>query len=149
MAQLNVTGRAGLKLADAWRDGIEAYLGTTVAGFPNLFFLVGPNTGLGHNSVVFMIESQVRYIMGCLRLVARSKAASIEVRPQAQRAFNEWVQRKSRGSVWLTGGCVSWYLDSEGVNRSLWPASTVSFWLRLRRVRPADFILERREGAAA
>jgi cation diffusion facilitator CzcD-associated flavoprotein CzcO len=145
MAKAHLTGRGGLKIADAWRDGIEAHLGTTVAGFPNLFFLVGPNTGLGHNSIIFMIESQVRYIMSCLRLVARQNAASIEVRADAQDRFNRWVQRKSRGSVWLKGGCESWYLDSEGVNRSLWPASTVSYWLRMRRVRPADFTLHRLE----
>jgi cation diffusion facilitator CzcD-associated flavoprotein CzcO len=146
MAKLHIVGRSGLKLADAWRDGITAHLGTTVAGFPNLFFLVGPNTGLGHNSIIFMIEAQVRYIMSCLRLVARSRAAAIEVKPDAQDRFNTWVQQKSRGSVWLKGGCASWYLDSEGVNRALWPASTVNFWLRMRRARAADFHLE---GAAS
>jgi cation diffusion facilitator CzcD-associated flavoprotein CzcO len=146
MAKAHITGRNGLEITDVWRDGVTAHLGTTVAGFPNLFFLVGPNTGLGHNSIIFMIESQVRYIIGCLRLVARSGAASIEARPDVQARFNAWVQDKSRGSVWLKGGCASWYLDSEGVNRSLWPASTVNFWLRMRRVRPTDFILE---GAAS
>ena len=142
LAKAHIVGRNGLKITDAWRDGVTAHLGTTVAGFPNLFLLVGPNTGLGHNSIIFMIESQVRYIMSALRLVARTGATSIEVRPDAQARFNDWVQEKSRGSVWLQGGCASWYLDSEGVNRSLWPASTVNFWLRMRRVRQADFILE-------
>jgi cation diffusion facilitator CzcD-associated flavoprotein CzcO len=143
MAKAHLVGRDRLKITDAWRDGVEAHLGTTVAGFPNLFFLVGPNTGLGHNSIIFMIESQVRYIMSCLRLVAGENADSIEVKPDVQDHFNRWVQRKSRGSVWLKGGCVSWYLDSEGVNRSLWPASTVNYWLRMRRVRAADFTLQR------
>jgi cation diffusion facilitator CzcD-associated flavoprotein CzcO len=146
MAKAHLVGRNGLEITDAWRNGVTAHLGTTVTGFPNLFFLVGPNTGLGHNSIIFMIESQVRYIMGCLRLVAKSKAASIEVKPDVQARYNEWVQDRSRGSVWLQGGCASWYLDSEGVNRSLWPASTVNFWLRLRRVKPTDFIFE---GAAS
>jgi cation diffusion facilitator CzcD-associated flavoprotein CzcO len=139
---LSVVGRDGLKLADAWKEGMAAHLGTTVAGFPNLFLLVGPNTGLGHNSIIFMIESQVRYIMSCLRLVSRTRAGSIEVKPEAQQRFNRWVQAKSEGSVWTAGGCVSWYLDSNGVNRALWPASTVNFWLRMRRVRPSDFRLE-------
>lgn len=142
MANMHLVGRDGLKISDAWRDGVTAHLGTTVAGFPNLFLLVGPNTGLGHNSIIFMIEAQVRYIMSCLRLVARSGARAIEVRPQAQQRFNDWVREKSSGSVWLQGGCASWYLDSEGVNRALWPGSTVSFWLRTRRVRRADFQLE-------
>jgi len=148
MASAHIVGRGGLKIADAWRDGVTAHLGTTVAGFPNLFFLVGPNTGLGHNSIIFMIESQVHQIMGCLRLVAAAGAAAIEVRPGAQDRFNRWVERKSQRSVWLRGGCTSWYLDAAGANRSLWPASTVSYWLRTRRVRPADFILEGSEGAA-
>jgi cation diffusion facilitator CzcD-associated flavoprotein CzcO len=142
LADLRIVGRDGLKIQDAWREGMVAHLGTTVAGFPNLFFLAGPNTGLGHNSMIFMIEAQVRYILSCLRLVARTGAQSIEVRPEAQDRFNQWVREKSRGSVWLKGGCASWYLDSQGVNRALWPASTVSFWLRMRRVRPADFRLE-------
>jgi cation diffusion facilitator CzcD-associated flavoprotein CzcO len=146
MAKAHLVGRNGLKLQDAWRDGVTAHLGTTVAGFPNLFLLVGPNTGLGHNSIIFMIEAQVRYIMSCLRLVAKTGADSIEVRQQAQQRFNQWVQRKSAGSVWIQGGCVSWYLDADGVNRSLWPASTIGFWLRTRRVRQADFVLE---GAAS
>ena len=149
MARIHLVGRDGLKLSDAWRDGITAHLGTTVAGFPNLFLLVGPNTGLGHNSIIFMIEAQVRYIMSCLRLVARSRARAIEVRPRAQQRFNDWVQEKSSGSVWLQGGCASWYLDSEGVNRALWPASTVSFWLRMRRARRADFQLEGSRGMTA
>lgn len=142
MADLHIVGREGLKIQDAWRDGMVAHLGTTVAGFPNLFFLVGPNTGLGHNSMIFMIEAQVRYIVALLRLAARTGARSVEVRPEAQDRFNRWVQEKSRGSVWLRGGCASWYLDAHGVNRALWPASTVNFWLRMRRVRPADFHLE-------
>jgi cation diffusion facilitator CzcD-associated flavoprotein CzcO len=146
MAKVPIVGRNGLKLDDAWRDGITAHLGTTVTGFPNLFFLVGPNTGLGHNSIIFMIEAQIRYIMSCLRMVARSGAAAIEVKPEAQDRFNAWVQQKSRNSVWLKGGCASWYLDSEGVNRALWPGSTVNFWLRMRRARAADFRLE---GAAS
>jgi cation diffusion facilitator CzcD-associated flavoprotein CzcO len=146
LSNLDIVGRDGLKLSDAWREGMTAHLGTSVAGFPNLFLLVGPNTGLGHNSMIFMIEAQIRYIMSCLRLVARSGARSIVVRPRAQRRFNDWVQAKSSGSVWLKGGCASWYLDAEGVNRALWPASTVNFWLRTRRVRRADFHLE---GAAA
>ena len=90
-------GRA--EISDAWRDGVTAHLGTTVAGFPNLFLLVGPNTGLGHNSIIFMIEAQVRYIMSCLRLVARSGARAIEVRPQAQRA----LQRLGAGKVQRLG----------------------------------------------
>ncbi|MFC6087035.1 flavin-containing monooxygenase [Sphaerisporangium aureirubrum] len=128
-----IIGRNGLKLQDAWRDGIEAYLGTTASGFPNLFFLLGPNTGLGHNSVVFMIEAQVRYVMSCLRLLSTTKAAALDVRPGTQRAYNDRLHRRLRRLVWSDGGCTSWYLDDDGVNRAVWPGFTFEFWARTRR----------------
>ena len=96
---MHIVGRDGLKLADAWRDGMTAHLGTTVAGFPNLFLLVGPNTGLGHNSIIFMIEAQVRYIMSCLRLVARSQGA----RDRGQAAGPAALQRLGAGEVQRLG----------------------------------------------
>jgi cation diffusion facilitator CzcD-associated flavoprotein CzcO len=138
----HIVGRNGLKITDAWRDGMKAHLGTCVAGFPNMFLLIGPNTGLGHNSMIFMIEAQIRYVLQCLRLVADSGAQSIEVKREAQDRSNDWVQRKSRGAVWVSGGCVSWYLDDNGVNRAAWPASTVNYWLRTRRVNRNDFDLQ-------
>lgn len=139
--EAHIMGRNGLKIQDAWRDGIEAYLGVAVSGFPNLFLLLGPHSGLGHNSMIFIIEAQTRYILDCLRLMSRAKARRIEVRADVQRAFNRWVQDKSRDAVWLTGGCKSWYLDANGTNRAAWPASTVAYWWRTRRVRPSDYIV--------
>ncbi|MGJ6963387.1 flavin-containing monooxygenase [Streptosporangium sp. G11] len=130
-----IVGRNGRKIQDAWQDGVEAYHGTTVAGFPNLFFLLGPNTGLGHNSVVFMIESQVRYVLGCLRLLSRTKARALDVRPEAQRAYNDRLQDRLNRRVWNEGGCGSWYLDEHGVNRTLWPGFTFEYWARTRRPR--------------
>ena len=108
-----VRGRGGRILADAWSAGPQAYLGTTVAGFPNLFLLIGPNTGLGHTSMVYMIESQLAYILDCLRVMERRRLRSVEVRPVRQDAFNDAVQRRMRGTVW-TSGCASWYLDASG-----------------------------------
>jgi cation diffusion facilitator CzcD-associated flavoprotein CzcO len=139
----HIVGRGGLKIQDAWRDGIEAHLGVTVAGFPNLFLLLGPNSGLGHNSMIFIIEAQIRYVLQCLRMLDSAGADRISVRPSAQDRFNEWVQRKSEGAVWVAGGCTSWYLDKNGVNRAAWPASTVNYWLRTRKISPADFQVER------
>jgi Predicted flavoprotein involved in K+ transport len=136
-----IIGRDGIKIQDAWRDGPEAYLGTTTAGFPNLFFLLGPNTGLGHNSVVFMIEQQVRHVMGCLRLLSRSGAKAIDVRPEAQRAFNEELRRRLRRLVWSAGGCHSWYLDDQGRNPTIWPGFTFEFWARTLRIRPEAYEL--------
>ncbi|MEO3813744.1 NAD(P)/FAD-dependent oxidoreductase [Sphaerisporangium sp. B11E5] len=138
-----VTGRNGLKLQDAWRDGPEAYLGTTVSGFPNLFLLLGPNTGLGHSSLVFMIEAQVRYVMSCLRLLSTAGAAALDVRPEAQRTYNERLHRRLRRRVWSAGGCTSWYLDDDGVNRATWPGFTFEFWARTRRASPRAYELLR------
>jgi cation diffusion facilitator CzcD-associated flavoprotein CzcO len=135
-----IVGAGGLRLPDAWRGGVEAYYGITVSGFPNLFLLVGPNTGLGHNSIVFMIEAQVRYIMGCLRLLDGRRASLLDVRADVQRAFNDGLQAKLGKTVWSTG-CRSWYLDGAGRNRTIWPSFTFSYWWQTRRPRAADFKL--------
>ena len=136
-----IVGRGGLKIQDAWADGIETYYGITTAGFPNLFFLLGPNTGLGHNSVVFMIESQVRYVMECLRLLSKSQARAIDVRPERQRAFNRRLLERLDPLVWNSGGCQSWYLDEHGVNRTIWPGFTFEYWARTRKVKPGAYEL--------
>lgn len=133
----DITGAGGTRITDAWRDGAEAYLGLTVAGFPNLFVLLGPNTGLGHNSMIFMIESQVHYVLKCLDLI--DKRGAIAVTHQAQREFNTDLQRRLQGAVWSAGGCVSWYLDSAGVNRAIWPGSTVRYWRKTRRPTVSHF----------
>jgi cation diffusion facilitator CzcD-associated flavoprotein CzcO len=141
LTEQQIIGRNGLKIQDAWRDGIKAYLGVSTAGFPNLFFLLGPNTGLGHTSVVFMIESQVRYVMDCLRLLSRTKARAMDVRPQAQRAYNDRLQRRLDRLVWTEGGCTSWYLDEHGKNRTTWPGFTFEYWARTRKVKPEAYEL--------
>ncbi|WP_308250956.1 flavin-containing monooxygenase [Nonomuraea rhizosphaerae] len=137
----HIAGRNGLKIQDAWQDGIETYFGISTAGFPNLFFLLGPNTGLGHNSVVFMIESQVRYVMDCLRLLSRTKARALDVRPERQREFNRRLQERLNPLVWNAGGCRSWYLDEHGVNRTLWPGFTFEYWARTRKMKPGAYEL--------
>jgi cation diffusion facilitator CzcD-associated flavoprotein CzcO len=138
MDSLPIVGAGGRKLQDAWRDGVEAYYGMAVHGFPNLFLLVGPNTGLGHNSIVFMIEAQVHYVLKCLELLRTGAGRTIEVREQAQREFNDRIQDRLAGTVWGSG-CRSWYLDDSGRNRSIWPGFTVSYWLRTRRPRTGDY----------
>jgi cation diffusion facilitator CzcD-associated flavoprotein CzcO len=143
LMEQRIVGRNGLKIQEAWADGIEAHHGITIAGFPNFFMLLGPNTGLGHNSVVFMIEVQIQHIMSCLRLLSENKADTIEVRPEAMRRFNERIQRRLRRAVWSQGGCQSWYLDENGVNRALWPGFTFEYWAGTRRARPADYVLNR------
>jgi cation diffusion facilitator CzcD-associated flavoprotein CzcO len=141
--QLNVTGRDGVKLTDAWADGVEAHRGVTIPGFPNLFLLLGPNTGLGHTSVVFMIETQVQHVMSCLRMLSKENGATIEARPEALRRYNDGLQRRLRRAVWNEGGCQSWYLDENGVNRTLWPGFTFEYWARTRRARRSEYTIQR------
>jgi len=128
-----ITGPDGRTLGQTWRDGMRARLGVAVAGFPNLFLLGGPNTGLGHNSVVFMLEAQISHILRCLRLMTRRGAAAIEVRADAQDRCMNWIQRRMGRTVWLSG-CRSWYLDQFGHNTALWPGFAVGYWARTRLV---------------
>jgi len=134
-----VRGRGGVSLREAWNDGMEAHLGTAVAGFPNFFLLIGPNTGLGHSSMVFMIESQIAYLMDALRTMDAAGIARVEVRPEAQRRFVDGVRSKMRNTVWTTGGCVSWYLDAQGRNTTLWPSFTWRFRQLTRRFDPTSY----------
>ena len=119
-----VRGRDGRTLAETWDGSPQAYHGTTVAGFPNLFLLVGPNTGLGHTSIVFMIESQIDYVLDALRDDApRAARTRVEVRPEVQAAYNAELDRMTEGTVWVSGGCTSYYIDRNGHNSTLWPTS--------------------------
>jgi hypothetical protein len=134
-----VHGPGGRTLREAWRSGMQAYAGTAVAGFPNLFLILGPNTGLGHTSVVLMAEWQSRYVAQALRHMRTAGAAEIEVRAGAQDAWVDRVQRKMQRTVWLAGGCASWYLDEHGRNTTLWPDFTFRFRRALRRFEPENF----------
>src|SRR5262249_35013844 len=127
-----ITGASGRTLAQEWDGSPRAYRGTAVAGFPNLFFLVGPNTGLGHNSIVFMIEAQIQYLLGALDAMRARGAERIEVRPDAQRAYNAHLQAKMGRTVWNSGGCASWYIDAEGRNTPIWPDFPFRFWRQTR-----------------
>ncbi|MBD8870544.1 flavin-containing monooxygenase [Nocardioides donggukensis] len=123
-----IVGREGRSLAETWRDsGMAGYKGTTVHGFPNLFQVVGPNTGLGHSSMVFMIEAQVEYLRDAVRTMRRHEYATVEPRRDAQQRWNDDLQRRMRRTVWHTGGCSSWYLDEHGRNTTLWPRTTFAF----------------------
>jgi hypothetical protein len=135
-----IRGRDGSSLAELWQGSPRAHLGTTIAGYPNLFLLLGPNTGLGHNSVVFMIEAQIAHVIGALRHLRRTGAAAVEPTEQAQAAFIEEVDREMRGTVWTSGGCASWYLDDTGRNSTLWPGFTYPFKRRLERFEPGEYV---------
>ncbi|WP_176343040.1 flavin-containing monooxygenase [Paraburkholderia bryophila] len=138
-APFDVTGLDGADLGAMWlRDGPEAYLGVSVADFPNFFMIVGPNTGLGHNSMIYMIESQVQYIADCLRELRRRKARTMNLKPDVQRDFNARLQKEMQHSVWVSG-CHSWYQTKSGKVTALWPGFTFSFRKRTRRVRPGEY----------
>ncbi|MGH2712484.1 MAG: flavin-containing monooxygenase [Thermoleophilaceae bacterium] len=133
-------GREGLTLSETWRGSPRAYLGTTVGGFPNLFLFYGPNTNLGHSSIVYMLESQMAYVMSALDAMDERGAATAEVRSEVQDAFNAELQKRLQGSVW-NSGCRSWYLDSNGRNSIQWPGFTFEFRRRTRRFEPGEYCL--------
>ncbi|MEU4518245.1 NAD(P)/FAD-dependent oxidoreductase [Amycolatopsis sp. NPDC024027] len=142
---LDITGVDGRNLAKEWASaGMRTHKGITVSGYPNLFFLLGPNTALGHNSVVFMIESQARYVVDAIKLADSRGAAALDVRPGVQDEFQREIQDKLVKGVWTQGGCKSWYLDAQGVNRTIWPGFTWRYWLETRKVDPADYELSGR-----
>jgi cation diffusion facilitator CzcD-associated flavoprotein CzcO len=122
----------GRSLAEHWADGMQAHRGTTIAGFPNLFFMLGPNTGLGHNSMIHIAESQIAYILQAIESADRIGAAALEVTPEAQAHYNRWLAERLEGTVWTSGGCSSWYLDENGKNTTLWPGSATAFRRALR-----------------
>jgi cation diffusion facilitator CzcD-associated flavoprotein CzcO len=134
-----VRGRGGKGLSDLWQGSPRAYRGTTVAGFPNLFLLLGPNTGLGHTSVLIMLEAQLRYVLGGLRHLHRIGRGVLEVRPEVEEAFNQRIQAALEGTVWNSGGCRSWYLDKSGGNPILWPGMTWPYVRLMRRFDPAAY----------
>lgn len=136
-----IRGRDGRTLAEVWAGSPKAHVGTTVAGFPNFFILMGPNTGLGHNSVVYMIEAQIKHLLAALDHMRRHGATAIEPRAEAQSTFVHDVQRRMAGTVWLDGGCASWYLDSTGRNSTLWPDFSWRFRRRVARLNTDEYAL--------
>ena len=139
VSPMKITGRGGADLAAAWKGGAATHLGISVAGFPNFFLLAGPNTALGHNSLIFMIESQVNYMVGALRRMRRAGLRSIEVRPEVQARSYAEVQQRMKGTVWASG-CRSWYMTADGRNDTLWPGSTLDYWRRTLRFDPENYV---------
>jgi cation diffusion facilitator CzcD-associated flavoprotein CzcO len=138
-----VIGRDGQSLAGRWaEEGMQAHRGTTVAGYPNLFFLLGPNTGLGHNSVMLMAEAQADYALQAIERLDREAIGAMEPRREAQDHWNASVQRLSEGTVWTSGGCASWYLDGHGRNTTIWPHFSTTFRRALRTFRPDEYIFD-------
>lgn len=137
---VDIKGLGGEDLVDRWnREGMAAHRGITVANMPNLFFLLGPNTALGHNSVVFMIESQIRYAAQAIAAADKAGAAALMPSRRAQDDYNAELQQDLAGTVWSTGGCHSWYMDEHGVNRTLWSGMTWQYWLETRKFQSTEY----------
>ena len=136
----HLRGRDGRTLAEVWQGSPKAHLGTTIAGFPNFFLLTGPNTGLGHSSMILMIEAQIEHLLAALRWMRSRDVAALEPTEDAQAAFVASCDARMRGTVWTSGGCSSWYLDATGRNSTLWPGATYSFRRRVTRFDPREYL---------
>lgn len=142
--RMRLVGRDGVSLLERWqREGVRTHLGVTMSGMPNAFFLSGPNTGLGHNSVIVMIEAQIAHALDAMRLAEEKGASAVEVRADALDAFDAALREGLARGVWSTGGCASWYLDARGSNHALWPGSSWDYRRRTRVVDPAHYELRR------
>jgi cation diffusion facilitator CzcD-associated flavoprotein CzcO len=142
VAPFAIYGRGGIELNEAWRDGAEAYKGTAVKEFPNAFIIMGPNTGLGHSSMVLMIEAQIEYTLQAIGLMRREQLKSLEVRAEVQDRYNQKLQRRMAKTVWSRGGCVSYYQTSSGKNTTLWPGLTLEFMAQLRKFDAGSYRME-------
>jgi cyclohexanone monooxygenase len=141
LGQIDVTGEAGATLREAWSDGAYAYLGMAVPGFPNFFMLYGPNTNVGSNSVIFMLEAQARYIVRALRYMRRRRRSYVAVRSAAMADFMAKIDGWMEGTVWLTR-CSNYFRAANGRVVTQWPRSARAFWGMTRRFRPSDYTFE-------
>ncbi len=149
LAPVSVSGLGGRRLREIWHDGAEAYLGITVSGFPNFFMLYGPNTNLGGNSIIYMLEGQIAYVLGALRALEKEGLDWLDIRPEVQGAFNVWVDAASRTSVWQSG-CHSWYTTASGRNTNNWPDHTFRYRHRVRHFDLAAYqVMPKRPATAA
>lgn len=141
LGQIDVAGEGGTTLREKWAEGAYAYLGMAVPNFPNFFMLYGPNTNVGSNSVIFMLEAQAHYIVRALKHMRRSRKAYIAVRPQTMAAFIAKVDEWMEGTVWLTR-CSNYFRAANGRVVTQWPRSALAFWGATRRFRPADYTFD-------
>ena len=139
-----IEGRRGRSLNREWADGVRAYLGIAVSGFPNFFMMYGPNTNLGHNSIIFMIECQTRYIVECIQRLIAEDLKYLDLRPEVMEAYNRRLQEELERTVWAATG-KSWYKTADGKITNNWSGSTIRYWWRTRK---ANFGLYHQEAGA-
>ena len=148
MKNFELRGRHGHTVQEDWKVSPTSYYGITTANYPNMYQLVGPHTGLGHNSIIFMIEAQVDYIIQCIQLVKQKGADYIDVKPEAMTRFLGEMTQALKGTVW-SSGCKSWYQTADGINFAIWPKSTWRYWLETRSVKEADYVFGKCTGKLA
>src|SRR5699024_9616666 len=141
LSPIQVTGNNGKTLAQAWQEGAEAYKGVSVAGFPNLFILYGPNTNLGHNSIIYMLESQFEYVLRCVKTMEKQGARALDVKESTMRAYNHGLQKQLGATVWQSG-CTSWYQNESGKNTNNWPTFTFTYRAQTKNVTLEDYHFE-------
>jgi cation diffusion facilitator CzcD-associated flavoprotein CzcO len=141
LAPIAIQGKRGISLADRWKGGAEAYLGLTVSGFPNFFMLYGPNTNLGHNSILVMLEAQIGYVMEALALMKREGVRSLDVKPHVFASFQKEIGRRVADQVWQAG-CTSWYKNEAGRNTNNWIGLTLEYRWRTRRPQPDEYDID-------
>jgi hypothetical protein len=129
---MTITGRSGAQLNQVWQTRPRTYLGMCCPGFPNFFMLYGPNTNLGHNSIIFMVECQVNFILRCLQAMKQGGTTTIEVREDAMEAFDQSLQKRLREKVWH-GYVANWYKTADGHIINNWYGSTIDYWKQTRR----------------
>ena len=139
LAGIRVTGRSGKALAEHWSGGAKAYLGITTHEFPNLFFMYGPNTNLGHNSILLMAEAQANYILQAMNAVARRRASTLEVREDVEERYNQAIQARLQDMVW-NSVADSWYKSGGRITNN-WPGSAGEYRRVTRTFNAADFDL--------
>ena len=136
---MEIRGLDGRELNEHWAGRAEAFLGTTVSGFPNMFVLYGPNTNHGSGSVPFTLECQIRYAIDGIRRVRDGGFRYLELRPEAQARWRVEMEERSRDTVWLSGGCSNWYVTADGINTNNWPGPWLEFRRRTHRLNPGDY----------
>ncbi|NEO02856.1 MAG: hypothetical protein F6K50_48285 [Moorea sp. SIO3I7] len=138
--KIDIRGKNGESLAEIWGNEPEAYLGISVPKFPNFFSLLGPNTGLGHSSVILMVECQVNYIIGCLNKMLREDWKSLEVKEEAMKRYYQDLWKTMEKRVWTKENCMSWYQNKDGRVFALWPGNTIQYWWATRKPIFDDYI---------
>ncbi|HKJ35905.1 MAG TPA: 4-hydroxyacetophenone monooxygenase, partial [Solirubrobacterales bacterium] len=138
VAPMEIHGLDGRELNEVWQDRPEAYLGTAIAGFPDLYVMYGPNTNHGSGSVPFTLECQFNLAVDGLRRL-REGARYLSLRPEAQRRWIEEIDERSAATRWVKGGCDNWYVNGEGINTNNWPGGWLEFKRRTKAIDPADF----------